>query len=152
MDGVVWDGKLTIHGSASTINYLRLIGKKIYVCTNNSLISREYIQNQFASFGCDLKLDEIYSSSFIVAEYLRSNIRSGNILTLGGETLVKEVAQAIKDTCSDAECIHADSFLNQIMTPQEVPKLDLEKNISRIVMGFDLNINYTKVRRAFFIL
>ncbi|KAL5157807.1 Phosphoglycolate phosphatase 2 [Glycine soja] len=72
-DGVIWKGDELIDGVPQTLEMLRAKGKKLVFVTNNSLKSRSQYAEKFRSLGISVSQDEIFSSSFAAAMYLKVN-------------------------------------------------------------------------------
>jgi len=71
-DGVLWTSDNVVPGGPSAINKLKAMGKKVLFITNNSSKSRkEYVQ-KFFKMGYHVVDDDIFSSSYVTAEYLKS--------------------------------------------------------------------------------
>ncbi|KAK6124548.1 hypothetical protein DH2020_041718 [Rehmannia glutinosa] len=79
-DGVIWKGDALIDGVSDTLDTLRAmivfiicVGKKLVFVTNNSTKSRRQYAKKFHSLGISVSEDEIFSSSFAAAMYLKAN-------------------------------------------------------------------------------
>ncbi|KAL0353334.1 UNVERIFIED_CONTAM: Phosphoglycolate phosphatase 2 [Sesamum angustifolium] len=70
-DGVIWKGDALIDGVSDTLDTLRALGKKLVFVTNNSTKSRRQYAKKFHSVGISVSEDEIFSSSFAAAMYLK---------------------------------------------------------------------------------
>jgi len=78
-DGVMWTTDSVIPGGPNAINKLKSMGKKVLYVTNNSNKSRkEYVQ-KFLKLGYHVVDDEIFSSSFVTADYLRNYKYHGKV-------------------------------------------------------------------------
>jgi phosphoglycolate phosphatase len=71
-DGVLWRGETLLEGVQETLHMLRRMGKHVIFVTNNSTKSRKGYQSKFSSMGLTVAPEEIYSSSFAAAAYLRA--------------------------------------------------------------------------------
>ncbi|KAH0682274.1 hypothetical protein KY289_020026 [Solanum tuberosum] len=72
-DGVIWKGENLIDGVPETLDLLRSHGKKLVFVTNSSIKSRRQCAKKFHSLGIPVNEDEIFSSSFAAAMYLKVN-------------------------------------------------------------------------------
>ncbi|KAJ9566893.1 hypothetical protein OSB04_002859 [Centaurea solstitialis] len=72
-DGVIWKGDTLIDGVPQTLEMLRSKGKKVVFVTNNSSKSRKQYAQKFQSLGIPVTEEEIFSSSFAAAMYLKVN-------------------------------------------------------------------------------
>ncbi|OMO64665.1 HAD-superfamily hydrolase, subfamily IIA [Corchorus olitorius] len=70
---VIWKGDKLIDGVPQTLDVLRSMGKKLVFVTNNSTKSRSQYAHKFTSLGLSVTQDEIFSSSFAAAMYLKVN-------------------------------------------------------------------------------
>ncbi|KAG7963210.1 hypothetical protein I3843_09G107600 [Carya illinoinensis] len=68
---VIWKGDTLIDGVPQTFDMLRSKGKKLVFVTNNSTKSRRQYANKFQSLGISVTEDEIFSSSFAAAMFLK---------------------------------------------------------------------------------
>lgn len=51
VSGVLWEGSDPIDGAATVLNALRSLGKRIFLVTNNSQLTRAELQSKAAAFG-----------------------------------------------------------------------------------------------------
>ncbi|EMR08465.1 hypothetical protein PNEG_03293 [Pneumocystis murina B123] len=145
-DGVLWKGTELLPNVQQTLNFIRLKGKSIAFVTNNSLKPREEYQKKFMELGLDVKLDEIFNSSYSAALYLKNVIKfpkEKKIYIIGGEGLEKELnRQGIEyiggTDPSERRDIKTEDFEN----------LKLDPSVGAVLCGLDLHINYLKYSRA----
>lgn len=71
-DGVLWTSDAVIPGVPNTIDKLKAMGKKVFYVTNNSNKSRKDYVQKFLKIGYHVVDDEIFSSAFVTAEYLKT--------------------------------------------------------------------------------
>ncbi|KAJ0081664.1 hypothetical protein Patl1_09656 [Pistacia atlantica] len=95
-DGVIWKGDKLIDGVPQTLDMLRSKGKKLIFVTNNSSKSRRQYANKFHSLGLSVAEDEIFSSSFAAAMYLKVNNfpPEKKVYVIGGEGILEELQLA----------------------------------------------------------
>ncbi|KAK2984250.1 hypothetical protein RJ640_010209 [Escallonia rubra] len=95
-DGVIWKGDSLIDGVPETLDMLRSKGKKLVFVTNNSTKSRRQYANKFRSLGITVTEDEIFSSSFAAAMFLKVNgfPREKKVYVLGEEGILEELELA----------------------------------------------------------
>ncbi|KAK2636839.1 hypothetical protein Ddye_031631 [Dipteronia dyeriana] len=95
-DGVIWKGDKLIHGVPQTLDLLRSKGKKLVFVTNNSTKSRRQYAIKFQSLGLSVTEDEIFSSSFAAAMYLKVNNfpQQNKVYVIGGEGIIEELQLA----------------------------------------------------------
>ncbi|KAG6641959.1 phosphoglycolate phosphatase 2-like isoform X2 [Carya illinoinensis] len=92
-DGVIWKGDTLINGVPQTFDMLRSKGKKLVFVTNNSTKSRRQYANKFQSLGISVTEDEIFSSSFAAAMFLKvKNFpKDKKVYVIGGEGILEEL-------------------------------------------------------------
>ncbi|KAF1895420.1 hypothetical protein Lal_00044070 [Lupinus albus] len=95
-DGVIWKGDELIDGVSQTLHMLRSNGKKLVFVTNNSSKSRAQYALKFQSLGIPVSQDEIFSSSFAAAMYLKVNNfpPQNKVYVIGGEGILDELQLA----------------------------------------------------------
>ncbi|KAF9608972.1 hypothetical protein IFM89_012149 [Coptis chinensis] len=95
-DGVIWKGDKLIEGVPETLEMLRSKGKKIVFVTNNSRKSRKQYANKFLQLGLTVSGEEIFSSSFAAAMYLKINNfpPEKKVYVIGGEGILEELELA----------------------------------------------------------
>ncbi|ONK60515.1 uncharacterized protein A4U43_C08F19300 [Asparagus officinalis] len=71
--GVIWKGDKLIEGVPQALQSLRSTGKNMVFVINNSTKSRRQYAKKFIALGIDASEDEIFSSSFAVAIFLKLN-------------------------------------------------------------------------------
>lgn len=89
LDGTVYYGSKIIVGANETIRFFRSKGKRVLFTTNNSTKTRKQIFERLKNMGVDCTLDEIVTSGYLAAEYVKSN-ELDDIYILGSENLVEE--------------------------------------------------------------
>ena len=129
LDGVVWTGEEPVPGAPETIRALRDAGKRLAFVTNNSSQTPESYAKKLADVGAQGEESEIVTSADAVARLMESRIpalRGRAAYVVGGPGLFERVAQVglrISDGADPAEC-------------------------SIVVVGFDVDLTYEKLRRA----
>nr|XP_018677467.1 PREDICTED: phosphoglycolate phosphatase 2 isoform X3 [Musa acuminata subsp. malaccensis] len=95
-DGVIWRGDKLIEGVPHALQALRSLGKKLVFVTNNSTKSRKQYERKFTSLGLDVSEEEIFSSSFAAAMFLklRNFPREKKVYVIGEEGILEELKQA----------------------------------------------------------
>ncbi|KAF5742827.1 phosphoglycolate phosphatase 2-like [Tripterygium wilfordii] len=141
-DGVIWKGDKLIDGVTQTIDFLRFKGKKLVFVTNNSFRSRRQYAEKFRSLGITVSEDEIFSSSFAAAMYLRAKNfpPEKKVYVIGGEGILEELQLA---------------GFTGIGGPEDGDKrVELKSNnlfeydtsVGAVVVGLDPHINYYKLQ------
>ncbi|XP_065853584.1 phosphoglycolate phosphatase 2-like isoform X1 [Euphorbia lathyris] len=159
-DGVIWKGDKLIDGVSQTLQLLRSKGKKLVFVTNNSQKSRRQYAQKFLSLGISVTEDEIFSSSFAAAMYLKVNDfptekKVGDtyhsllwqilgcyyvVYVIGGEGILEELDLAgytglggPEDGKKHVE-LKSDSLFEH------------DKSVGAVVVGLDRYINYYKLQ------
>lgn len=78
-DGVLYLSKTRIPGTEETIRKLRRQGKKVLFVTNNGAISRKTALAKLNGLGFEAAFDEVFTPSFVVAQYLKSKNFEGKV-------------------------------------------------------------------------
>lgn len=109
LDGVVYCGKRVIHQAPETIKCFRERGHRIYFLTNNSALTREGFQRRLSHFGIRCVKEEIMSSAFATARFLKRKGYKGNVFVIGGPGLRKEMEKAgfkvVKNNCKKIDFV-----------------------------------------------
>jgi len=93
-DGVIWKGDTLIDGVSQTLDLIRSKGKNVVFVTNNSMKSRRQYAEKFQSLGLvSVTQEEILSSSFAAAMYLKINNfpKDKKVYVIGGEGVIEEL-------------------------------------------------------------
>lgn len=129
LDGVVWTGDDPVPGAPETIRSLRDAGKRLAFVTNNSSLTHESYAKKLADVGAPGDENEIVTSADAVARLMESTIpalRGRAAYVIGGQGLLESVAGAgVRISTGD--------------DPRES---------SIVVVGWDLDLTYEKLRRA----
>ncbi|XP_010686609.2 phosphoglycolate phosphatase 2 isoform X1 [Beta vulgaris subsp. vulgaris] len=143
-DGVIWKGDKLIDGVYDTLTFLRSQGKKLVFVTNNSSKSRRQFASKFLSLGISVSQDEIFSSSFAAAMYLKSIEFSPDkkVYVVGGEGILEELDLAGFTALGGPE----DG--KKMIELKENPFLEHDKTVGAVVIGLDQYINFYKLHYA----
>ncbi|ESW19572.1 hypothetical protein PHAVU_006G136400 [Phaseolus vulgaris] len=141
-DGVIWKGDELIQGVPQTLQMLRSKGKKIVFVTNNSWKSRSQYAQKFQSLGISVSQDEIFSSSFAAAMYLKvKDFPSQNkVYVIGGEGILEELRLAGITAFGGPE------DANKTIDLKQNCFVEHDKSVGAVVVGIDPNINYYKLQ------
>ncbi|KAH1146775.1 hypothetical protein GYH30_042121 [Glycine max] len=132
-DGVIWKGDELIDGVPQTLEMLRAKGKKLVFVTNNSLKSRSQYAEKFRSLGISVSQDEIFSSSFAAAMYLK-------VYVIGGEGILEELRLA------GIAAFGGPGDANKTINLKQNCFVEYDKSVGAVVVGIDPNINYYKLQ------
>lgn len=78
-DGVIYLNNTVIAGTAKVFTKLRAMGKKVLFVSNNSSKSRKAVLKKLNDMGFGAKLDEVFVSAYVVAEYFKSHNFTGKV-------------------------------------------------------------------------
>ena len=125
-DGVIWRGENKIEGVDGVIRYLRREGKRIVFLTNNSTKTREEYAKRLKLFGIDAKIDEIVTSGYVTAQYLREKYgRNLRLYIIGESGLIEEMKNFGFTILSEKDAWH--------------------RKIDVVVVGLDRKLTYEKL-------
>jgi HAD superfamily hydrolase (TIGR01450 family) len=96
LDGVLSLGKENPHylGGREVVKKIKSLGKKTFVLTNDSTHTREEIHENLTRLGFNFALDEILTSSFLTANYLRQKFGVASFFLIGEDGLRRELEAA----------------------------------------------------------
>ena len=78
-DGVIYLNNTVIPGTPGVFAKLRSLGKKVLFVSNNSSKSRKAVLKKLNDMGFQAKLEEVFVSSYVVAEYFKSHNFAGKV-------------------------------------------------------------------------
>ncbi|CAL9733197.1 4-nitrophenylphosphatase [Monosporozyma servazzii] len=145
-DGVLWLGNYLLPNTIEFLNKLESLGKQVFFVTNNSTKSRATYKKKFASFGIDVKIEQIFTSGYASAIYVRDFLKlqpgKDKIWVLGESGIGEELA-----TMGFEHLGGTDPRLNEPFNPNESPFLKdgLDPNVRAVVAGLDHDINYHRL-------
>ncbi|KAG6416422.1 hypothetical protein SASPL_123852 [Salvia splendens] len=148
-DGVIWKGDSLIDGVSDTLDFLRSMGKKLVFVTNNSTKSRRQYAKKFHSVGISVSEDEIFSSSFAAAMYLKVNkfpkekkvsLLEENVSLSSKLHTLNEEAMAAKP---QVYVIGEEGILEELELAGFTP---LGGPVGAVVVGLDQYINFYKLQ------
>ncbi|KAL5157804.1 Phosphoglycolate phosphatase 2 [Glycine soja] len=170
-DGVIWKGDELIDGVPQTLEMLRAKGKKLVFVTNNSLKSRSQYAEKFRSLGISVSQDEIFSSSFAAAMYLKVNnfpsqcffivfpdfnmsspyIQLCDISGIGALLNVQVYVIGGEGILEELRLAGIAAFggpgdANKTINLKQNCFVEYDKSVGAVVVGIDPNINYYKLQ------
>ncbi|KAM3280826.1 hypothetical protein P3S67_027846 [Capsicum chacoense] len=121
-----------------------LMGKKLVFVTNNSTKSRTQYAKKFHSLGIPVNEDEIFSSSFSAAMYLKVNDfpREKKVYVIGEEGILEELEQAGFTALGGP----ADGKKNIELKSNCL--FEHDKSVGAVIVGLDQYINFYKLQYA----
>ncbi|RSL34864.1 HAD-IIA family hydrolase [Salibacterium salarium] len=94
IDGTVFRGNHLIKGAKEVIEELRTNGKKILFFSNRGNISRRMATDKLMKAGISVEKEEIILSSYVAAQFLRTNYPTKSAWVLGEIGLIEELEEA----------------------------------------------------------
>ncbi|KAK9089926.1 hypothetical protein Scep_029008 [Stephania cephalantha] len=141
-DGVIWKGDKLIEGVPEALSALRSKGKKLVFVTNNSTKSRKQYAKKFQNLGLEVSEEEIFSSSFAAAMFLKINNfpTDKKVYVIGEEGILEELELAGFTGLGGPE----DGKKTVDLKPNCL--FEHDKNVGAVVVGLDHYINYYKLQ------
>jgi 4-nitrophenyl phosphatase len=122
MDGVLYRGETAIPGAGEAVAALRKKGMKIFFFTNNAEKTRKQFVERLNSFGVFAKEEEVYTTSYGAAVYIKKNLPGKKVFAFSSGTIEE-------------------------LKKHGIPIL-LTKKAEVVVAGLDLELNYGKLADA----
>ena len=73
LDGTIYFGTQLANQANEVISWARSVCSYVFFITNNSAKTRQQIFDKLVNMGIDVKLDEVITSSYVIAKYLQEN-------------------------------------------------------------------------------
>ena len=141
-DGVIWRGDEVIEGVPETLDMLRSMDKQLVFVTNNSTKSRAGYLKKFTDLGLNVNAEEIFSSSFAAAAYLKYVGFKGKVYVIGEVGILEELDLAGIEHIGGP----SDAGKQIDLTPGQ--RMEHDADVSAVIVGFDRNVNYYKIQYA----
>lgn len=126
LDGVIWRGNKAIEGAVETVNYLMEENRHVIFLTNNSTRSREEYFEKLRRLGVNAKMDNIITSSYACAIFLKKLFKTARVYVIGEAGLISELAKEG----------------HVILSEDPISSLDA------VVVGLDRELHYNKLAKA----
>ncbi|XP_017070721.1 glycerol-3-phosphate phosphatase [Drosophila eugracilis] len=142
-DGVLWNNDKVLDKAPETFNALRAMGKKAYICTNNSVTSVDGIFRRAQDMGFLVTKKEILSSGQTLARFMKEKKFKKKVYVVGGQGIVDELKLV------GIECLPLDhSMLQGFSIPDHIHSIFLDSNVGAVVVGNDKDFNSVKLTKA----
>lgn len=135
------------------VRQLRRIGKEVYFVTNNSTKCRSTLKKKFDKLDIVVNHDEILSSSFAAALYLKQR-GFGQLEEAGYKSKNKKVyVVGEAGICDELEragiaCLGGPSQSGEQVDLSLNQSMRIDSDIGAVVVGLDTQINYHKIQYA----
>lgn len=138
--GVLWRLDKVISGSPQALNKFRDLGKRVFYITNNNIKPREYYVEKARKLGFLAEEDEILSTAYLTAEYLKGIGFNKTAYVVGSEGLAMELDRVGIKNVGIGVSIIKRKIDNISQAPQIVFALELEKSNISIKIDHDVII------------
>ncbi|XP_062237622.1 pyridoxal phosphate phosphatase [Platichthys flesus] len=138
-DGVIWHGEQAVPGAAKVVNTLISRGKNVVFVTNNSTRPRESYVHKFFRLGfTGVMLEQIFSSGYCSALYLRDVVKvRGQVFVIGCDGLRRELQEA-GIPCVEEEDDPAATIYDCALAP----------DVKAVLVGHDDKLTFLKLAKA----
>jgi len=142
-DGVLWLLNNTLPGATEVMNGFKANNKKIFFVTNNSTKTIHQFLKKFQSLGFQVSDNEVVSTSFLAAKYVKANLDpSKQVYVVGSPAIATEL-----DALNVRHFGVGEDYLKSSV-PTFVENLKLETDVGAVLVGFDEHISYPKLFKA----
>lgn len=123
-------------------------GKKVIFCSNNSTKSRKDFYDRFASQGLQVNMEDIYSSAYTTAAYIRSLPRAvfdpatQAAFVMGFTGILEELR------LRGVQALDGSKVVPPNTTLADVAGATLDPRIGAVVVGLDPGLTYAKAAYA----
>ncbi|KAM8886277.1 pyridoxal phosphate phosphatase [Spinachia spinachia] len=138
-DGVIWHGETAVTGAAKAVSSLIRRGKNVVFVTNNCTRPRESYVHKFYRLGfTDVMLEQIFSSSYCSALYLRDVVKvRGQVYVMGCDGLRTELEGAGVPCVKEADEPGATIY-----------DCALAADVKAVLVGHDDKLTFLKLAKA----
>ena len=146
VDGVLRTGSHVIDGSPDTIEALRKLGKHVYYVSNSSLQSRKDYLKSLARFGYGGESQDMFTSSYICAQYLKDIGFSKTAYVLGTEAIGKELDEVGIKNIGCGEDPTPERWYDPNIAKHVVDAMS--DDVGCVIVGLTYDISYLKLIKA----
>lgn len=90
LDGTIYFGDKLADNANLVIKKVRQVSDAIFFVTNNSAKTKQEIYQKLVNFGLDVQLNEVITSSYAIAKYLKEQ-NLNNVYCIGTDSLKQEL-------------------------------------------------------------
>lgn len=127
LDGTIYLGDQLIPGADKVLQQIRNIGSKVRFVTNNPRFSRETYAQKLNEMGVEADVEEVVTSSWLTASYLKKNPAYGKVFLVGENQLYTELRES------------------------GIPIVE-EEFPDTVIISFDTTLTYEKLQHAYYCL
>jgi len=146
-DGVIWRANNLIKGVKEALTLMKKNNKKTIFVTNNSTKSREEYFKKFSSFNLPIDINDIFSSAYSTAYYLKNVInfpKDKRVYVLGTKGLIKEIEDVGVNAFG-----YEDNITEPFSSEEDIfNSIHPDDSVGAVVVGFDVKVNYKKYAKA----
>lgn len=145
-DGVLWHGRKPVPGAQETLKNLVSMGKRRFYFTNNSTLTRKQFIEKFNTLGFDAEEDEILSTAWLTAKYLKNINFNKKVYVAGGIAIKEEL-----DTFGIENIgVGPDNYAPKNSSGFSLGnnEIELDSGIGAVVVGYDFFFSYPKLMKA----
>ncbi len=146
-DGVIWNHDYIFEDTIKNIKSLITQNKTVFFLSNANAKTRYDLQDKLKKAGIEISINNIYTSSFLIAKYITDfhpNVK--NIFLIGSEGLEKECEDkglTIYGGISNKRIEEIENF-----NKDHLEDFEIDKSIDACICGFDHKFNYYKLTYA----
>jgi len=148
-DGVLWKGNNAIQGSPELIHQFRKMGKRVIYVTNNSRKTRKEYVKKCEDLGFGGTYEEFFTTSFLVASYLKSLGFDKKVYLYGSAGIAKELDEHnIKHVGLGPDPIPDECGISNIYDCLDKAASEMDPDVGCVVASIDFHASYIKMFKA----
>jgi phosphoglycolate phosphatase len=149
-DGVIWRGSHLIPGASKALSTFRKEGKQLLFVSNNSSKSRDSYIQKFQGLGIHgVECEDVISSSYAVAAYLRTIGFKKKVFLVGNKGLEDELQKAgisyIGGETGEGMFPGTQNGGNPLGDLESILALQVDEDVGAVVVGWDPKFDYSKI-------
>ncbi|MBM7573655.1 HAD-IIA family hydrolase [Aquibacillus albus] len=123
LDGTLYVENKPLPGSKETMDQLRGNGKQLLFITNTSTWTREAVQQRLKMMNITAELQEIITSIYLSALYIKNNYSNPRVMVIGGYAAMHELeSQKIPITFDEKDATHVLVAMDKQFTYEKLDK------------------------------
>eukprot|EP00767_Chilomastix_cuspidata_P005333 gnl/Chilomastix_cuspidata/5542.p2 GENE.gnl/Chilomastix_cuspidata/5542~~gnl/Chilomastix_cuspidata/5542.p2 ORF type:complete len:286 (+),score=97.59 gnl/Chilomastix_cuspidata/5542:228-1085(+) len=141
-DGVIWNSCEAVTGARELIEFLTAAGKLCFFVTNNSIRTRQNAQKKLASFGIDVRVEQVVTSASAMASFVarcpEMCSRGVSAYVLGSAGLVEELGAHGLSVVTPSDRVGLGAL--KAMEP--------DASVRAVVVGMDFALSYSRLAQT----